>query len=175
MSRRYSLRAPLAGAALAIVLSLTGARSAEPSTLSQRYDGEPDCVLVLSDEGTAQNGNRGPFPHVLLNGESRPNPIRLRSGVAHRFRLINARADRAAAVSIFDDGQFSEWRVIARSGADLPASERTGRAATLTLGLHESYDVEFTPTTPGILTLQFGAPKQGPIPGQATDVQVVVR
>jgi FtsP/CotA-like multicopper oxidase with cupredoxin domain len=170
------LRAALAGAAqLAIVLSVTGARSAEPSTRRQRYDGKPDRVLVLSDDGSAQNVVGGPFPHVLLNGESQPNPMRLRSGVTYRFRLINARTDCAATVSIFDDGQFSEWRVIAKGGADLPASQATERSATLTVAAHESYDVAFTPTTPGSLTLQFGAPKQGAIPAQATDVQVVVR
>ena len=141
----------------------------------QHYDGETDRVLVLSDDGPTQNLIRGPFPRALLNGQAQPNPMQLRSGVTYRFRLINIRTDYAATVSIFDDGEPAQWRVIAKDGADLPPSQATTRAATLTFAAGEIYDVEFTPTTPGSLTLQFGAPKQGPIPGQATDVQVVVR
>jgi len=140
----------------------------------KRYDGDTDRVLVLSDDRPTQNVILGPFPRALLNGQSDPKPIRLRSGVTYRFRLINIRTDYAATVSIFDDGQLAKWRVIAKDGADLPSSQATVRAATLTFAAGEIYDVEFTPTTPGSLTLQFGAPKQGPIPGQATDVQVVV-
>ena len=141
----------------------------------KHYDGETDRVLVLSDDGPTQNLIRGPFPRALLNGQAQPNPMQLRSGVTYRFRLINIRTDYAATVSIFDDGEPAQWRVIAKDGADLPASQATMRAATLTFAAGEIYDVEFTPTTPGSLTLQFGAHKQGPIPGQATDVQVVVR
>jgi FtsP/CotA-like multicopper oxidase with cupredoxin domain len=141
----------------------------------KHYDGETDRVLVLSDDGPTQNLIRGPFPRALLNGQAQPNPMQLRSGVTYRLRLINIRTDYAATVSIFDDGEPAQWRVIAKDGADLPASQATMRAATLTFAAGEIYDVEFTPTMPGSLTLQFGAPKQGPIPGQATDVQVVVR
>ena len=141
----------------------------------KHYDGETDRVLVLSDDGPTQNLIRGPFPRALLNGQAQPKPMQLQSGVTYRFRLINIRTDYAATVSIFDDGEPAQWRVIAKDGADLPASQATTRAATLTFAAGEIYDVEFTPTTPGSLTLQFGAPKQGPIPGQATDVQVVVR
>ena len=141
----------------------------------QHYDGETDRVLVLSDDGPTQNLIRGPFPRALLNGQAQPKPMQLQSGVTYRFRLINIRTDYAATVSIFDDGEPAQWRVIAKDGADLPPSQATTRAATLTFAAGEIYDVEFTPTTPGSLTLQFGAPKQGPIPGQATDVQVVVR
>ena len=141
----------------------------------KHYDGETDRVLVLSDDGPTQNLIRGPFPRALLNGQAQPKPMQLQSGVTYRFRLINIRTDYAATVSIFDDGEPAQWRVIAKDGAGLPASQATMRAATLTFAAGEIYDVEFTPTTPGSLTLQFGAPKQGPIPGQATDVQVVVR
>ena len=141
----------------------------------QRYDGDTDRVLVLSDDGPTRNVILGPFPHALLNGQSQPKTIQLRSGVTYRLRLINIRTDYEATVSIFDDGEPAQWRVIAKDGADLPAAQATVRAATLTFAAGEIYDVEFTPTTPGSLTLQFGAPKQGPIPGQATDVPVVVR
>jgi len=141
----------------------------------KRYDGDTDRIFVLSDDGPTRSLIRGPFPRVLLNGESQPKPIQLRAGVTYRFRLINIRTDYEATVSIFDDEEPAEWRVVAKDGADLPASQATVRPATLTFAAGEIYDVEFTPTAPGIMTLQFGAPKQGPIPGQATDVKVVVR
>jgi FtsP/CotA-like multicopper oxidase with cupredoxin domain len=178
MSRRYSLRALLAGAAhIAIVLSITGAKGAESSTLDTEVKPKtaPDRIFVLSDDGPTRSLIGGPFPRVLLNGESQPKPMQLRAGVKYRFRLINIRTDYEATVSIFYDEEPAEWRVVAKDGADLPASQATVRPATLTFAAGEIYDVEFTPTAPGIMTLQFGAPQQGPIPGQATDVQVVVR
>ena len=141
----------------------------------KHYDGDTDRVLVVSDDRPTQNVILGPFPRALLNGQSQPKPMQLRSGVTYRFRLINIRTDYPATVSIFEDEEPARWRVIAKDGADLPPSQATARAATLTFAPGEIYDVEFTPITPGILTLQFGAPKQGPIPGQATDVQVIVR
>ena len=198
MNRRYSLRAPLAGAAhFAIVLSIIGAKGADRSTINsevksrtaplarietsdnrpagRRYDGDTDRVLVLSDDRPARNLIRRPFARALLNGESQPKPMYLRAGVPYHFRLINNRTDYAATVSIFDEKETVEWRVIAKDGADLPTARATPQVATLTFAAGEVYDVEFTPTAPGILTLQFGAPKQGEFPAQATDVQVVVR
>jgi len=141
----------------------------------KRYDSDTDRVLLVSDDGPTQNVIVGPFPRALLNGQSEPKPMELRSGVTYRFRLINIRTDYPATLSILQDEQPVRWRVVAKDGADLPASQATERPATLTFAAGEIYDVELTPTVRGNLTLRFGAPKQGPIPGQATDVPVSVR
>ena len=141
----------------------------------KRYDGDTDRVLLFSDDGPTNNVIMGPFPKALLNGRSQPEPLELRAEVTYRFRLINIRTDYPASIALLDGTEPLEWRVVAKDGADLPHSQATMRPARLTFAAGEIYDVEFTPTKTGDLTLQFGAPKQGPIPGQATNVQVHVR
>ena len=141
----------------------------------KRYDGNTDRVLLLSDDGPTQNVIMGPFPRALLNGQSQPKPMELQMGVTYRFRLINIRTDYSATVSILEAGQPVQWRVVAKDGADLPPTQATMRPATLTFAAGEIYDVEFKPKAWGNLTLRFGAPRQGPVPAQATDVQVNVR
>jgi FtsP/CotA-like multicopper oxidase with cupredoxin domain len=141
----------------------------------KRYDGDTDRVMLFSDDAPTNNVIMGPFPRALLNGKSQPEPLELRAEVTYRFRLINIRTDYPASVALLDGAQPLEWRVVAKDGADLPSSQATTRPATLTFAAGEIYDVEFTPTKTGDLTLQFGAPKQGPIPGQTTNVQVRVR
>jgi FtsP/CotA-like multicopper oxidase with cupredoxin domain len=141
----------------------------------QHYDGDTDRVLLLSDDGPTQNVLMGPFPRALLNGQAQPKPIELQMGVTYRFRLINIRTDYPASVALLEGGQPLQWRLVAKDGADLPASQATLRSSRITFAAGEIYDVEFTPKTWGNLTLQFGAPQQGPIPGQTTNVLVHVR
>jgi manganese oxidase len=144
----------------------------EPGT---RYDGDTDRVMLFSDAGPTTNVVMGPFPGVLLNGSAQPAPLDLRAGVSYRFRLINIRTDYLASLAILSGDQPVTWRVIAKDGADLPPSQATVRPAKLTFSAGEIYDVQFTPQAGSDLTLQFGAPQQGPVPGQAVKVPIRVR
>jgi FtsP/CotA-like multicopper oxidase with cupredoxin domain len=141
----------------------------------QQYDGYTDRVLLVSDDGPTLNVLAGPFPRALLNGQSQPKPIELEMGVTYRLRLINIRTDYPASVAMLEGGQPLQWRVIAKDGADLPASQVRVGPSQMLFAAGEIYDVEFTPNHWGNLTLQFGAPQQGPIPGQVTNVPVHVR
>jgi FtsP/CotA-like multicopper oxidase with cupredoxin domain len=141
----------------------------------KHYEPQTDRVLLLSDDGPTINVIRGPFPRVLLNGRTQLEPLELHAGVSYRFRLINIRTDYFASVALLDGEAPIEWRLVGKDGADLPPAQATLRPAKLTFAAGEIYDVEFTPKTAGDLTLQFGAPQQGPIPGQATNVPVRVR
>jgi FtsP/CotA-like multicopper oxidase with cupredoxin domain len=141
----------------------------------KQYDGNTDRVMLFSDDGPTTNVLMGPFPRALLNGQAQPEPLELRAGVTYRFRLINIRTDYPASVTILDEGQPAQWRVVAKDGADLPSSQIKAGPATITFSAGEIYDVEFTPQVGQALALHFGAPKSGPIPGQATYVQVRVR
>ena len=141
----------------------------------QRYDADTDRVMLFSDEGPTTNVVRGPFPRALLNGSLEPAPLDLRAGVTYRFRFINIRTDYPASIAIMDGGQPVQWRMVAKDGASLPASQATVRPARLTFAAGEIVDVEFTPQAGSDLTLQFGAPQQGPIPGQETKVPVRIR
>ena len=139
------------------------------------YDGITDRVMLISDDGPTTNIIAGPFPGALLNGSAQPAPIEMVAGITYRLRLINIRTDYAASVSILEGDKPLEWRVIAKDGADLPASQATMRPSTLLFAAGEIYDVVFTPRTWGNLTLQFGAPKLGPLDEQATRVPIHVR
>ena len=141
----------------------------------ERYDADTDRVLLFSDEGPTTNLIRGPFPRAMLNGSVEPAPLDLRAGVTYRFRLINIRTDYPASIAIMDDEQPVQWRVVAKDGASLPASQATMRPAQLTFAAGEIVDVEFTPRAGSRLVLRFGAPQQGPIPGQETKVAVRVK
>jgi len=144
----------------------------EPGT---RYDADTDRVMLFSDAGPTTNVIRGPFPGALLNGSAEPAPFDLRAGVSYRLRLINIRTDYPASLAILSGDQPVNWRVIAKDGADLPPSQATVRPAKLTFSAGEIYDVQFTPQAGSDLTLQFGTPQQGPIPGQSVKVPIRVR
>jgi FtsP/CotA-like multicopper oxidase with cupredoxin domain len=142
---------------------------------AKAYDPETDRVLLVSDDGPTTNIVRGPFAHALLNGRANPAPLDLRAGVTYRFRLINIRTDYFATIAFLDGDAPLEWRVVAKDGLDLPPAQATVRPSKITFAAGEIYDVEFTPRAAGEITLQFGAPQGGPIPGQVTNVRVRVR
>ena len=52
------------------------------------------------------------------------------------------------------------WKLIAKDGADPPASQATERPADLTFAPGEIFDFEFTPRSVGDLSLRFGFPEQ---------------
>jgi FtsP/CotA-like multicopper oxidase with cupredoxin domain len=139
------------------------------------YDADIDRVMLFSDDGPTRNVIRGPFPKALLNGKAEPEPLELRAGTTYRFRLINIRTDYPASVAFMSNGQPVQWRVVAKDGADLPPSQAKVGPAKLTFAAGEIYDVELTAQAGSDLFLQFGAPAQGPIPGQETRVPVKVK
>jgi FtsP/CotA-like multicopper oxidase with cupredoxin domain len=141
----------------------------------QIYDADRDRVLLFSDAGPTTNVIRGPFPPALLNGREHPAPIELDAGATYRFRLINIRTDYMVALSLTRKGKPAEWRVVAKDGADLPASQATVRPAALTFAAGEIYDVEFTPHEAGALALRFGLPPSPRSSQPPTEVAVRVR
>jgi FtsP/CotA-like multicopper oxidase with cupredoxin domain len=123
----------------------------------RRRHPETDHVLLLSDAGPTINPRRGPLARAMLNGRTEPEPLRLRVGATHRFRVINIRSDFAVSLALLEmTGQPVEWRPVAKDGADLPTAQSALRPARLLLGVGEIYDVEFTPRSAGHLTLRFG-------------------
>src|SRR6476469_328244 len=75
MSRRYSLRAPLAGAAhIAIVLSITGAQGAEPSTLNSGATPTPPPLARIEASDNRQSAGQ-------LEGNTLTVRLEARNGV----------------------------------------------------------------------------------------------
>jgi len=50
-----------------------------------------------------------------------------------------------------------KWRALAKDGAALPPQQATMRDAEQKIGVGETYDFEFTPTTPGDYKLRFSS------------------
>jgi FtsP/CotA-like multicopper oxidase with cupredoxin domain len=142
----------------------------------QRYDPETDHVLLLSEGGPTVNVIAGPFPPKFLNGRAAPDTLTLRTGVTHRFRVINI-SDGVPTFFKFADGDKPiMWRAVAKDGADLPSSQATVRPAILLSDPGEIYDFQLTPSAPGALTFTFGLPPFIPPPpgykAQTMPVQV---
>jgi FtsP/CotA-like multicopper oxidase with cupredoxin domain len=138
----------------------------------RRLDPETDRVLLFSDAGPTTNVVRGPFPPALLNGSAQPAPLDLRAGTTYRFRLINIRTDYTVALALLDHGKPARWRVVAKDGADLPATQTTMRPAQLTFAPGEIYDVEYTPRAAGRFALRFG-PGPSRFPGPPPTIVAV--
>ncbi|MBC7894401.1 MAG: multicopper oxidase domain-containing protein [Cytophagaceae bacterium] len=136
-------------------------------------DATTDRVMLFSDDGPTTNVIRGPFAQARLNGHKGPYTIDVEAGRTHRLRLINIRTDYTMKVSLLDGAQPTTWRLVAKDGADLPEAQATMRPSQLVLAPGEIYDVEFTPTAPGDLRLEY-LTVEPPVPG-ATAVVVTVR
>jgi hypothetical protein len=92
---------------------------------------------------------------VLLNGRLPAAPVELRTGVPHRFRLINITISRPnIRVEVRRDTSLVEWRALAKDGADLPDEQQVMRPAHRVISIGETYDFEVTPRLPGDLRLE---------------------
>lgn len=105
---------------------------------------------------------------IDVNGQPNPDTVFLRAGRPTRFRLIGltlvnpnavvmltARADGTIATP--PDALIQRWTPIAKDGADLPGRLRVERAATQTVSMGETYDMEVAPRRPGSLRLEVRA------------------
>lgn len=131
--------------------------------VDKNYDPRTDRVLLFSDNGPTVHLFRGPFPSLLLNGKQQPEPMEMQAGVKHRLRMINITAEAGVAVSISEGEKPLEWKMIARDGADLPASQIKSTPARFGFASGQIADFEFTPPKPGTYKLTFGPP---PSPNQ---------
>jgi len=125
----------------------------------QRFDPSRDHVFLVSWDGPDDP------PHQLVNGDSMPRTETLKAGVAHRFRFINIGPAVFARFTILRDTTVQRWQLKAKDGADVGASERAPRPATMRIDVGEVADYEFIPPAPGDYLLTMG-------PG---DRRVVVR
>ncbi len=120
--------------------------------------GARDRTFIFSDGGPTTNVISGPFPPVVMNGESKPKPVELQAGSTYRFRLINIRGDAMLLLSLTQGGRPASWQIVAKDGADLPLGQVATDPAALLFAPGEIYDVEFTPASAGELALNFGDP-----------------
>jgi FtsP/CotA-like multicopper oxidase with cupredoxin domain len=84
-------------------------------------------------------------PRVLINGDSLPGPIELKSAVPHRFRFINIGLALPVGFGIYQDSSLVRWRRVAKDGADLPAHQAVEVNALQAVQVGETYDFAWTP------------------------------
>jgi len=111
----------------------------------------------------------------LINGSPQPGPLAWRAGTTYRLRLVNITPNNVGLrVSLLDKGTPVRWRVVAKDGSPWP-TRTTEVPAEQRVSVGETYDVEFTPATAGILFLQGALPGDGFVATQVLKVAAASR
>jgi FtsP/CotA-like multicopper oxidase with cupredoxin domain len=129
----------------------------------QQFDAQRDHIVML----TSPNAAKDLLSMTLINGQEQPQPIAVRAGVSHRFRLINLTVANALTIVSLESGAGPVlWRPLALDGADLPAARRTLQRAVQVLTIGQTRDFEFTPTAGGELSFVMRLRANGRIAGR---------
>lgn len=116
-----------------------------------QYDPATDLTVLISSPSDSATETRA----VLLNGSLAPGPLELRVGVPHRVRFINITKGRPGMrLELLGASGVVAWRVIAKDGAELPATRQVAGPARLPISIGETVDVEVAPAAPGELRLE---------------------
>ena len=98
---------------------------------------------------------------ALINGTPESKTLHLEVGKKYRFRLINISTNnQGMQVSLRNANGLVDWRVIAKDGADLPASAQQMSKAQTTITVGETYDIEFSTASSQDLLLDLFLPGQ---------------
>lgn len=106
-----------------------------------------DRILLMGDGGPKKAPS-------FFNGHPVPEDISLSVNTKHRLRLINISAGATKRVRLLADTTLSDWRPIAKDGADLPPLQAARRPADFFLMPGETYDVEVMRPGAANLTLE---------------------
>jgi FtsP/CotA-like multicopper oxidase with cupredoxin domain len=116
-----------------------------------RYDPATDLTVLISTPSDSAHEARA----VLLNGSLAAAPLELRSGVAHRLRMINITTSRPGMrMELRSDSVLGAWRVIAKDGAELATGRQVTTPARQPISIGETVDVEVTPPRTGEMRLE---------------------
>ena len=106
-------------------------------------DPDSDRVFLLGSLGV------GTDPPPAVNGELEPAPVEMRAGRTYRLRFMHISPDDDKRVRLMNGETNVEWQLVAKDGADLPASQRHTAPADLRIHVGETYDVLWTAREPG--------------------------
>ena len=96
-----------------------------------------DHVIVMGLLGDSITGS------LAINGRTDAVPLTLTPGT-HRLRFVSIPVDEQIVVAFVRDTVVQQWRALANDGAELPAAQRTVRAARRTVSAGQTFDVEVT-------------------------------
>jgi FtsP/CotA-like multicopper oxidase with cupredoxin domain len=105
----------------------------------RRFDPAADHVFIAGWDGPEDP------PHLIINGDSLPRPLRLRAGVPQRFRFINIGPAARVGFFLLRDTATVIWRRMAKDGSDLPRSQRAMVPAVQWIDVGETADIEVRP------------------------------
>jgi FtsP/CotA-like multicopper oxidase with cupredoxin domain len=106
-------------------------------------DSAREHLVVLGAGTTAVGPGQRPVPFV--NADTGTTPLVLAATGANRLRLINIADSDLKLVRLVDaTGTPLRWRIVGKDGWTPPRHQRTRRAASLLVGVGETYDVELT-------------------------------
>ncbi|MDQ6831461.1 MAG: multicopper oxidase domain-containing protein [Gemmatimonadota bacterium] len=105
----------------------------------QRWNDTTDHLLVIGQGGQSDSAL------IVVNGLPGSHGLDIKAGVPHRFRVINISIEDEVEFSVLDDSGIVNWRLVAKDGADRPASLRAERPAKIRAGPGETFDFELTP------------------------------
>ena len=108
----------------------------------RKWDAEHDRLFVLGD-------GRDSLGYIYINGDRHPT-WHFKAGETYHIRFINICLARPAIfIYMMDGDKPAEWKLIARDGADLPASQSRVVPAKLQITDGQTWDMLFTPSKTG--------------------------
>jgi len=116
----------------------------------QVFDPKTDHVFVMGWDGV------GARPLVINGDTTSTLPIQIGAGKPHRFRFVNIGPAGGVRFTIRKDTIISQWRPLAKDGADLPSGQAVNGDATRRLAVGETFDAEFTAPSSGEWVLMIG-------------------
>jgi FtsP/CotA-like multicopper oxidase with cupredoxin domain len=109
------------------------------------YDPTHDVVLLVSVPRKEVDTDK-----VYINGSTTPAALEMKAGERYRLRFINIHIFRPSMrMRLLHSDQLLTWRGIAKDGMDLPSDQSVSGPSEIQMGNGETYDFEFSPTTPG--------------------------
>ena len=96
-----------------------------------------------------------------LNGRHEQPAMNAVVGETHRLRVINIAPAGQISVHMKNGDAVVKLKLLAKDGADLPARQQVEVEKSPVYGVGETADFGFTPTEPGIYTLEISYPEAG--------------
>jgi manganese oxidase len=114
----------------------------------EKFDSATNKIIVISDVGKSKLLADRRF---LINGNLKPEPLRLKKGIKYRLRLINITEDGwAIQASLLFNKEPVTWKMIAKDGAELPTGQSVStKASGQRIAVGETMDIEFLPQQAG--------------------------
>jgi FtsP/CotA-like multicopper oxidase with cupredoxin domain len=135
-----------------------------------------DHLVVAGGGGLPIFYKEGPSS-LLVNGRTNPRPIHMTVGDTNRVRIVSVHSDEVLHFRFGTEEQVAHWKPLARDGADLPATLRAPKPATVTMGPGETADFTYVPARAGTMSLEvwIEGGQRVVVPVEITSRQVAVK